>query len=106
MCRFAGIEQILIETVKRIFRHLLKEHGLSEPIDGLAQACVDGTVKAPLRVCGMAMRQGMIIDATLIARPAPPRRGRNPGEPAAKEQREEARSRGTRPRKATSGLTT
>jgi len=66
MRRFAGIElisdRIPDETTILSFRHLLEKHSLGEQIFE--------TVKAHLKANGMAMKQGTIIDATLIAAPS------------------------------------
>jgi IS5 family transposase len=66
MRRFAGIElisdRIPDETTILTFRHLLEKHGLGEQ--------VFETVKAHLSEKGMTMRQGTIVDATLIAAPS------------------------------------
>jgi IS5 family transposase len=66
MRRFAGIElisdRIPDETTILTFRHLLEKHELGEQIFE--------TVKAHLSARGMTMRQGTIIDATLIAAPS------------------------------------
>jgi IS5 family transposase len=66
MRRFAGIdlisERIPDETTILAFRHLLEKHNLGEQIFE--------TVKAHLKAKGMAMKQGTIIDATLIAAPS------------------------------------
>jgi IS5 family transposase len=63
MQRFAGIslasERIPDEKTILAFRHLHEKRQLGEQIFE--------TVKAHLRVRGMAMKQGKIIDATLIA---------------------------------------
>jgi IS5 family transposase len=65
MRRFAGIdmmsERIPDETTILAFRHLLEKHDLGKRIFE--------AVKAHLKACGMAMKQGTIIDATLIAAP-------------------------------------
>jgi IS5 family transposase len=65
MRRFAGIdimsERIPDETTILAFRHLLEKHDLGQKIFE--------AVKAHLKACGMAMKQGTIIDATLIAAP-------------------------------------
>jgi IS5 family transposase len=65
MRRFAGIdwigERIPDETTILAFRHLLEKHELGQRIFD--------TVKAHLKAKGMAMKQGTIIDATLIAAP-------------------------------------
>jgi IS5 family transposase len=67
MRRFAGIElisdRIPDETTFLTFRHLLEQHELGEQIFE--------TVKAHLSARGMTMRQGTIVDATLIASPSP-----------------------------------
>jgi transposase, IS5 family len=66
MRRFAGIDlisdRIPDETTILAFRHLLEKHELGEQIFE--------TVKAHLSVRGMTMRQGTIVDATLIAAPS------------------------------------
>jgi len=66
MRRFAGIdmvsERIPDETTILAFRHLLEKYNLGEQI---FQA-----VKAHLKDRGMAMKQGTIIDATLISAPS------------------------------------
>ena len=66
MRRFAGIDlisdRIPDETTILTFRHLLEENELGEQIFQ--------TVKAHLKKCGVAMKQGTIIDATLIAAPS------------------------------------
>jgi len=66
MRRFAGIELIIDripdETTILTFRHLLEKHELGEQIFE--------TVKAHLSERGMTMRQGTIVDATLIAAPS------------------------------------
>ena len=66
MRRFAGIDMISDripdETTILAFRHLLEKHNLGEQIFE--------TVKAHLKDRGMAMKQGTIIDATLIAAPS------------------------------------
>jgi len=66
MRRFAGIElisdRIPDETTILTFRHLLDKHDLGGQIFEI--------VKAHLSARGMAMRQGTIIDATLIAAPS------------------------------------
>jgi IS5 family transposase len=66
MRRFAGInlisERIPDETTILGFRHLLEKHDLGKQIFG--------TVKAHLKDQGMSMKQGTIIDATLIAAPS------------------------------------
>jgi IS5 family transposase len=66
MRRFAGIDMITDripdETTILTFRHLLEKHRLGEQIFE--------TVKAHLSKRGMTMRQGTIVDATLIAAPS------------------------------------
>ena len=66
MRRFAGIdmvsERIPDETTILAFRHLLEKHNLGKQIFE--------AVKAHLKANGMAMKQGTIIDATLIAAPS------------------------------------
>ena len=66
MRRFAGIElisdRIPDETTILAFRHLLEKHELGEQIFEI--------VKAHLSSRGMTMRQGTIVDATLIAAPS------------------------------------
>ena len=66
MRRFAGIElisdRIPDETTILAFRHLLEKHDLGDQIFE--------AVKAHLKANGMAMKQGTIIDATLIAAPS------------------------------------
>jgi IS5 family transposase len=67
MRRFAGInlisDRIPDETTILAFRHLLEKHNLGEQIFE--------TVKGHLKERGMAMKQGTIIDATLIAAHSP-----------------------------------
>jgi IS5 family transposase len=66
MRRFAGIDMISDripdETTILAFRHLLEKHDLGQQIFEV--------VKAHLKANGMAMKQGTIIDATLIAAPS------------------------------------
>jgi IS5 family transposase len=66
MRRFAGIDlisdRIPDETTILTFRHLLEKHGLGEQ--------VFENVKPQLNARGMTMRQGTIVDATLIAAPS------------------------------------
>ena len=66
MRRFAGIDlisdRIPDETTILTFRHLLEQNELGGQIFQ--------TVKAHLKERGMAMKQGTIIDATLIAAPS------------------------------------
>ena len=64
--RFAGIDlisdRIPDETTILAFRHLLEKHDLGQQIFK--------TVKAHLKQRGMAMKQGTIINATLISAPS------------------------------------
>jgi IS5 family transposase len=66
MRRFAGIDMISDripdETTILTFRHLLEKHDLGQQIFEV--------VKTHLKVNGMAMKQGTIVDATLIAAPS------------------------------------
>ena len=66
MRRFAGIDlisdRIPDETTILAFRHLLEKHDLGKQIFV--------TVNAHLKEQGMSMKQGTIIDATLIAAPS------------------------------------
>lgn len=66
MRRFAGIDMISDripdETTILAFRHLLEKHDLGRRIFEV--------VKAHLKANGMAMKQGTIVDATLIAAPS------------------------------------
>jgi IS5 family transposase len=75
MRRFAGInlisERIPDETTILSFRHLLGKHDLGKQIFE--------AVKGHLKDQGMSMKQGTIIDATLIAAPVPPRTRRASG---------------------------
>ena len=65
MQRFAGIalisDRIPDETTILAFRHLLEQNNLGEEIFE--------AVKAHLKANGMAMKQGTIVDATIIAAP-------------------------------------
>jgi IS5 family transposase len=65
MRRFAGIDlisdRISDETTILSFRHLLEKHDLGR--------LIFETVKTHLKANGMAMKQGTIIDATMIAAP-------------------------------------
>ncbi|MEI6110818.1 MAG: IS5 family transposase [Cyanobium sp. ELA712] len=78
MRRFAGIaliaDRILDETTILAFRHLLDKHDLGEQI---LEA-----VKAHLKANGMAMKQGTIIDATLIAAPSSTKTKKKERDPA------------------------
>jgi IS5 family transposase len=66
MRRFAGIDMISDripdEPTILTFRHLLEKHDLGQQIFEV--------VKTHLKVNGMAMKQGTIVDATLIAAPS------------------------------------
>ena len=66
MGRFAGIDlisdRIPDETTILSFRHLLEKNNLGKEIFDV--------VKAHLKQRGMAMKQGTIIDATLISAPS------------------------------------
>jgi len=66
MRRFAWIDmirdRITDETTILMFRHLLEKHDLGQQIFEFE--------KAHLKANGMAMKQGTIIDATLIAAPS------------------------------------
>jgi IS5 family transposase len=66
MRRFAGIDMISDripdETTILAFRHLLEKHDLGQQIFEV--------VKVHLKANGMAMKQGTIVDATLIAAPS------------------------------------
>jgi IS5 family transposase len=101
MRRFAGIdlisERIPDETTILAFRHLLEKHNLGEQIFE--------TVKAHLKVKGMAMKQGTIIDATLIAAPSSTSTRATP-ECAGGDRTSRARGiqRCTRPRRAINGI--
>ena len=100
MRRFAGIDlisdRIPDETTIQTFRHLLEKHDLGEQIFE--------TVEAHLSVRGMTMRQGTIVDATLISSPIStlprPQAERAGG---TRTKRASAIRRCTRPRRETSG---
>ena len=66
MRRFAGIalisDRIPDETTILAFRHLLEQNDLGEQIFT--------AVKAHLKANGMVMKQGTIVDATIIAAPS------------------------------------
>ena len=76
MRRFAGIDMISDripdETTILTFRHLLEKHDLGQQIFEV--------VKAHLKANGMAMKQGTIVDATLIAAPSKLHQEREEGE--------------------------
>jgi transposase, IS5 family len=101
MRRFAGIElisdRIPDETTILTFRHLLEKHGLGEQFFE--------TVIAHLSARGMTMRQGTIVDATLIAAPSSTSTRAKPecagGE---RTKRGDGIRRCTRPRKVISGI--
>ena len=77
MRRFAGIDMISDripdETTILAFRHLLEKHDLGDQIFK--------AVKAHLKTNGMAMKQGTIIDATLIAVPSSTKNEKNERDP-------------------------
>jgi IS5 family transposase len=77
MRRFAGIDMISDripdETTILTFRHLLEKHNLGKQIFEV--------VKAHLKANGMAMKQGTIIDATLIAAPSSTKNERKERDP-------------------------
>jgi transposase, IS5 family len=66
MRRFVGIDMISDripdETTNLAFRHLLEKHDLGQQIFEI--------IIAHLKANGVAMKQGTIIDATLIAAPS------------------------------------
>jgi IS5 family transposase len=66
MRQFVGIdlgrERVPDETTILNFRHLLERHGLAREIFD--------TVKAHLQTAGLLLRQGTIVDATIIAAPS------------------------------------
>jgi len=100
MRRFAGIElisdRIPDETTILTFRHLLEKYELGEQIFE--------TVKAHLSYRGMTMRQGTIVDATLIAAPSSPFTRAEPEcAGGTRTKRGSGIRRCTRPRRATSG---
>jgi IS5 family transposase len=72
--RFAGIElisdRIPDETTILSFRHLLERHDLGEQIYCFAEDFDDEIVNTHLSGRGMSLRQGTIVDATLIAAPS------------------------------------
>ena len=77
MRRFAGIAMITDRipdgTTILAFRHLLEQHDLG--------AKILEAVKAPLKANGMAMKQGTIIDATIIAAPSSTKNKRKQRDP-------------------------
>ena len=77
MRRFAGIDMISDripdDTTILAFRHLLEQNDLGEQIFE--------AVKAHLKANGMAMKQGTIIGATIIAAPSNPYLGHRPSVP-------------------------
>jgi len=102
MRRFAGIalisDRIPDETTILTFRHLLEKHDLGQQIFKV--------VKAHLKANGMAMKQGTIIDATIIAAPSSTSTRAKPECAGGDRMRSESGIRRcTRPRKATSGTT-
>jgi IS5 family transposase len=103
MRRFAGIalitDRIPDVTTILAFRHLLEKHELGDQIFE--------TVKAHFSERGMTMRQGTIVDATLIAAPSstlPRPQAERAGGTRTRTRRGSAIRRCTRPRKATSGF--
>src|SRR3954453_1360369 len=66
MRQFAGLSlargKVPDETTILNFRHLLEQHGLAREIFD--------TVKAHLQAAGLLLRQGTIVDATIIAAPS------------------------------------
>ena len=74
MRRFAGInlisDRIPDETTILAFQHLLARHDLGKKIHCCAEDFVYETVNSHLKANGMAMKQGTIIDATLIGAPS------------------------------------
>ena len=102
MRRFVGIaqisDQIPDETTILAFRHLLEQNDLGEQIFE--------AVKEHLKANGMAMKQGTIIDATIIAAPSSTSTRAKPECAGGDRMRSgSAIRRCTRPRKATSGTT-
>jgi IS5 family transposase len=102
MSRFAGIElisdRVPDETTILTFRHLLEKHDFGEQIFK--------TVKANLKANGMAMKQGTIIDATLIAAPSSIfTRAKPESTGGTRTKMGSGIQRSTRPRRATSGTT-
>ena len=79
-------DRIHDETRILAIRHLLEKHDLGQQIFEL--------VKAHLKANGIAMKQGTIIDATLVERPSATRMRRRSGI-----------RRCTRPARASSGIT-
>jgi IS5 family transposase len=110
MRSFAGIDllsdRIPDETTILTFRHLLEKHELGEHIYCFAEDCVYESVKAHLRARDMTMRQGTIVDATLIAAPSSTSTRATPecagGD---RTKRGSGIRRCTRPRRAISGTT-
>jgi IS5 family transposase len=108
MRRFAGIEliseRIPDETTILTFRHLLEKHELVEKIYCFTEDCVNETVKAHLSARGMTMRQGKIVDASLIAAPSSTSTRATPEcAGGTRTRRGSGIRRCTRPRRATSG---
>jgi len=77
MRHFAGIDMISNripdETTMLAFRHLQEMHDLDQQIFEV--------VKAHLKVNGMAMKQGTIIDATLTAAPSSDKKAKKKRDP-------------------------
>ncbi len=102
MRRFTGIDlisdRIPDETTVLTFRHLLEKHALGE--QNFA------TVKAHLSAGGMTMRQGTIVNVTLIPAPISTFTRAKPECAGGKRTRRgSAIRRCTRPRRITSGTT-
>jgi IS5 family transposase len=104
MRRFAGInmisDRIPDETTILTYRHLLEKHDLGLQIFAVVKA----HFKAHFKANGMAMKQGTIIDATLIAAPSSTSTRAEPecaGGTRTRRRREIQRC--IRPRRATSG---
>jgi IS5 family transposase len=109
MRRFAGIElisdRIPDETTILGFRHLLEKHDLGKQIYCFAEDYVYEAVKAHPKANGMAMKQGTIIDTTLIAAPSSTfTRAKPECAGGTRIRRAKETPRCTRPRKASSGI--
>jgi IS5 family transposase len=74
MLHFAGIDlsrdRIPDEPTILSFRHPQEHYDIQKQIYCFAADCVYETVQAHLKANGMAMKQGTIVDATLIAAPS------------------------------------
>jgi transposase, IS5 family len=100
MRRFAGIDlisdRIPDETINLTFRHLLEKNGLGGQIFE--------TVNTHFSARGMSMRQGTIVDATLIAAPSSTfTRAKPECARGTRTRRGSRMGRCTRPRRATRG---